>query len=226
MKWYETITRHLRRGGTFFLQSTLLLSLSLLMSACLIIEIEITEEVDANGVVTLRIVVQEDEADVNAARGVQMLLVPADWAFNSGTYDASDANGAVGNGDMVEEPMWADSAALGVYPAPNGFKWVGLVSDMAYAHGATLIMETEVEFTAGTTGGTFPVGIVVTKESYHPSNGDWFATGGSTIVGADSTMLNYVTVNAGAAGVSILRDLIAVPDDVIQTLNQAGQGLT
>ncbi|HUF09483.1 MAG TPA: T9SS type A sorting domain-containing protein, partial [Rhodothermales bacterium] len=193
---------------------------------CLIIDIQITENVDAGGAVSITIVVQEDVADVNAARGVQMVLVPDDWTFVSGTFDANDINGAVGAGALEENSDWADSAAVGVYPAPDGMKWVGLISDAAFAHGDTLLMETTVEFTAGGTGGTFPVGIVVTKESYHPTKGDWFATGGSNIVGADSAMVNYVTVNAGSGGITTIRELIRVPDENIQALIAAGQGLT
>ena len=233
MKSFETIARYLRKGGNFLVHGSIMLALSVIMSACLIIEVEITEEVDANGVVTLRIVVQEDEGDVNAWYGIQMVLVPSDWTFDSGTYDASDHSGVVGAGSLVaDNPIgdgsnWADSAAVGVYDAPAGMKWVALYSDMAFAHDSNLVMESEVNFIAGTTGGTFPVGVVVTKNAYAPSNGDWWGTNPNLpIVGADSAMANYVTVNAGGGGITVLRDLIAVPEENLMMLTQAGQGLT
>jgi len=185
-----------RQGGRLLAptQFALLLALSLLQSACLILEVDITSTVEPGGLVHLHIVVQENETDPNAWRGVQMVLVPDDWTFNSGTYSASDMIGAVGSGSLIEAANWADSAAAGVYPAPVGMQWIGLISDAAYSHGDTLMMETDVEFTAGTATGTFQVGVVVTKESFYHSHGDWFATDGSEIVGADSAMANYVTV--------------------------------
>ncbi len=227
MNWYETISHRFSSGGIRLLQSVLMLTLSLFMSACLIIEVEITPEVDANGTVTLRVVVQENSAESGTPwKGVEILLVPSDWTFASGTYSATDINGDVGAGSLELAANWADSAVVGVGPAPDGFKYIGLISDMGYLHADTLIVESTVELTAGTKGGTFPVGIVVTKDGYFPSPGDWFATGGSSINGADSSMVNYVTVNASSDGITHLRDVLEVPEDVIQQLTQAGQGLT
>ena len=97
----------------------------------------------------------------------------------------------MGSGSLVESPNWADSAVVGVGPAPAGMKWIGLISDVGYLHHDTLVVESTVQLKAGETLGTFPIGVVVTKESFFPSTGDWF---GPNAFGADSSMNNMVTV--------------------------------
>lgn len=82
-----------------------LVILPLILSACLIIEVDITESVETGGTVMIRIVVQEDIQEQSTPwRGVEIVLVPDDWSFVSGVFAASDMNGAVGSGALVEAP--------------------------------------------------------------------------------------------------------------------------
>jgi hypothetical protein len=164
---------------------------ALIVSACLIVEIVQEAVVGAGTITTVTLTVQEPEAEQGTPwKGVITVMVPNDWGFVSGTYDASDDNGAVGAGDLVESTAWADSAELAL-PAPDGMKWVGAISDTGYVHIANLTVETSVMLQVGDSVGTFPLGYVVTKESYFPSNGDWF---GPNINGADSTMNQMIDV--------------------------------
>ena len=177
--------------------------LAFIMSACLIVEIVQEESVSAGSVTTVTVTVEEPEAEGGTPwKGVITILVPNDWSFMGGDYEASDDDGAVGAGDLVESPEWADSAELAL-PAPEGMKWVGAVSDTGYLHAANLVVETNVMLQVGDTLGEFGLGYVVTKESYFPSVGDWF---GPNINGADSTMNQLITVTEASAIEDVIVD--------------------
>lgn len=178
-------------------------ALAFIMSACLIIEIQQEEVVGVGTVTTVTLVVEEPEAEQGTPwKGVITVLVPNDWGFVGGDYEASDDDGAVGSGDLVESPEWADSAELAL-PAPEGMKWVGAISDTGYLHAANLLVETNVMLQVGDSLGEFGLGYVVTKEAYHPSNGDWF---GPNIEGADSAMNQTITVVEATAIEDVIVD--------------------
>jgi hypothetical protein len=227
MNQFETMTNRLGRGGKRVMHSLLALALSMMISACLIIEIEITESVEAGGDVTLRIVVQENFAEgTTPHKGVQIVTVPADWVFKSGTYTADDMNGAVGSGTLSESAAWADSATIGLGPAPAGFKHMALISDMGYIHADTLIAESTILMTAGQTAGEFTIGITVTKEAYFPSNGDWFATGGEgSLNGADSTTTKTTVTGGGPIAIT-LDQLNHIPQADLDSLADLGADMT
>ncbi|MFC2085892.1 T9SS type A sorting domain-containing protein [Bacteroidota bacterium] len=200
----------------------LALVLSTALSACLIIEVEITESTEVGGEVTIRLVTQENTADATAWKGVQVVMVPEDWTFESGEYSAIDMGGDVGAGALELAPSWGDSAVIALGDAPAGFKYVGLISDVGYAHLDTLIVESTVTFTAGQTAGEFAIGAVVTKESYFPSNGDWFGTNGG-INGADSTFNHIVAVTGGVGGQAITLDMLnRIPQADLDSLADLG----
>ena len=181
----------------------LALGLAFIMSACLIVEIIQEESVSAGTITTVTLTVQEPEAEQGTPwKGVITILVPHDWSFVGGDYEASDDNGAVGSGDLEESPEWADSAELAL-PAPEGMKWVGAISDTGYLHAANLVVETNVMLQVGDSLGEFGLGYVVTKEAYFPSNGDWF---GPNIEGADSTMNVPITVTEATAIEDVIID--------------------
>jgi hypothetical protein len=172
-------------------------------ASCLIIEIEMPSTANPGEVITLRIVVQEDQAEgATPWKGVLSVLVPEDWTYVGGTFSASDVNGSVGSGTLEPAANWADSSELAV-PAPVGMNWVGTISDMGFLHAETLIAEAEVQFEVGPTLGTFPIGYIVTKEAYFPSLGDWF---GPNLNGADSTMKQMIEVVSATAIEDVLVD--------------------
>jgi hypothetical protein len=175
--------------------------LAFIMSACVIVEIVQEESVSAGSVTTVTLTVQEPEAETqNDHKGVITILVPEDWSFVGGDYDASDDNGAVGAGDLVESPAWADSAEL-LIPAPEGMKWVGAISDTGYVHAPNLTVETNVMLQVGETVGEYGLGYVVTKEAF--ATKDWF---GGDYPGADSTMNQAITVTEATAIEDVIVD--------------------
>lgn len=175
------------------------MAVCLFWSACLIIEIEMPDMANAGEVITVRIVIQEDIAEgATPWKGVFSVLVPEDWSLVAGDYSASDMNGDVGSGSLEESSDWTDSTEKAI-PAPDGMKWIGMISDQGYLHADTLIAEVEVQLQVGQTQGEFALGYVATKEAYAPTC-DWFQTcGDNSLNGADSSMNNMITVVGGTA---------------------------
>lgn len=139
-----------------------LLVMSVILSGCLITEVDQTTEVAPNGIFTSTITVTDITADINPHEGAVAVLVPEDWTFDSGTYDSD-----VGVGDLIldpnEEPVYGN---LDSVLAPQaGMKWVRLLSDQAYGNDADVTHEATVNFTVGETTGEFAIGYMVTKNS-------------------------------------------------------------
>lgn len=174
------------------------LAVCLVWSACLILEVEMPETANVGEVITVKAVIQENEADQNPWKGVLSVMVPMDWEYVSGEYAATDDNGALGGGMMVESTDWADSTQKAI-AAPDGMKWIGTISDTSYAHGPTLVAEVWLQLQVGQTTGEFELGYVATKESYNATC-DWFMTcGEQSVNGADSSMGHMITVMGGVA---------------------------
>jgi len=149
MKIFKTITLFTGLIAIYFL------------SGCLITEVDQPEQVQAGGTFTATITVSNATAEQNPHKGVLVCLVPEDWTFESGTYSTS-----VGSGTMLvnpDAPVYGDIDTI--IPAPNGMKWVNLLSSEGYAHPANLVMETTVNFHVGNTTGTFPIGYAATKNT-------------------------------------------------------------
>lgn len=132
------------------------------MNGCLITEVVQSLAVEAGGTFTATITVTDMTGDATAHPGALAVLVPADWEFESGTYDSE-----VGTGDLLldetDPPVYGDLDAT--IPPPEGMKWVRLVSDAEYAHGDNVTHEATVNFTVGQTEGDFEIGYMVTKNS-------------------------------------------------------------
>jgi len=171
----------------------------LFWSACLIIEIEMPDTATTGEVIDVRVVIQEDVAESNTPwKGVFAVLVPEDWEFVSGEYSADDINGSVGSGMLETSDAWTDSTQMKL-PAPDGMKWIGTISDEGYLHADTLIAEVNLKLQVGQTTGDFNIGYVATKESYFPSC-DWFNDcDGSNTNGADTSMVNPISVTGSVA---------------------------
>src|SRR5690554_3244382 len=107
--------------------------MSLILSGCLITEVDQTTEVAPNGIFTSTITVTDITADANPHEGAVAVLVPEDWTFESGTYDSD-----VGVGDLIldpnEEPVYGNIDSILAPPA--GMKWVRLLTDTSYANDA------------------------------------------------------------------------------------------
>ncbi|MCY4674519.1 MAG: T9SS type A sorting domain-containing protein [Bacteroidetes bacterium] len=197
MKQLIPNTPNKTRNRTRLILWTIALSICLIWSACLIIEIEMPRTANTGEVISVRVFAQENTAESSTPwKGVFSVLVPEDWELVTAEYTASDMNGDVGSGSLAISSEWTDSTEKAI-PAPSGMKWIGTISDEGYLHADTLIAEVTMQLQVGQMTGDFPIGYVVTKESYFPTC-DWFMTCGSNSVnGADSSMNNMITVMGG-----------------------------
>lgn len=173
-----------------------LLVMSVILSGCLITEVDQTTEVEPNGTFTSTIIVTDITADANPHEGAVAVLVPEDWTFDSGTYDSD-----VGVGDLIldpnEEPVYGNLDS--VLAPPAGMKWVRLLSDTAYANEANVTHEATVNFTVGETTGVFAIGYMVTKNSPDLLGSLNTTDEDSDAAWADTSMNHMVTV--GTTGV-------------------------
>lgn len=139
-----------------------ILLITFFLNGCLITEVVQSLLVEVGGMFTATITVTDITADANANVGALAVLVPSDWEFYSGTYDSD-----VGTGDLILDennpPVYGDLD--GTIPPPDGMKWVRLISDLGYAHGANVTHEATVNFIVGQTTGDFEIGYMVTKNS-------------------------------------------------------------
>lgn len=168
-------------------------SLSIILSGCLITEVDQTTSVSPNGAFSSTITITDITADTNPHEGAVAVLVPEDWTFDSGTYDSE-----VGVGNLIldpnEAPVYGNLDS--VLAPPDGMKWVRLLSDAAYTNDANVTHEATVNFTVGSTTGEFGIGYMVTKNSADLLDGLNMADVDSDDAWADTSMNHMVTVGA------------------------------
>lgn len=141
---------------------TLLLEVIVVFSliGCFIEEVSQPTQVNAGETFTATITISDMNAENNNAhKGVLAILVPEDWIFESGTYTSP-----VGFGSMVLDtsaiPAWGDIDT--VIQRPDGMKWINLLTDQGYLHGANVVYETTVNLKVGSKGGDYAIGYLVT----------------------------------------------------------------
>jgi hypothetical protein len=188
----------MRSCKNFLIVSTMIL-LSFLVNGCLIEEVEQPQSVEAGGVFTTTITVSDMNAETNNPhKGVLAILVPEDWFFIDGTYDAPMGTGIL-ELDTLTPPVWGDVDTV-IAPTP-GMKWINLLSDTGYLHAANVIYEATVNLQVGQTTGEFPIGYLVTVNSIdmllflNDQDVD------QPLSGADTSMNHMVTVT-GAVGIT------------------------
>jgi hypothetical protein len=134
--------------------------ISLFFTGCLITEVDQPATVETGGIFTATITVSDMNAEqTNAHKGVVSIMVPEDWSFLTGVYDTPMGVGVL-ELDTSMPPLWGDIDT--VIPPPPGMKWINLLSDTGYLHGANLIYEATVNLQVGQTTGEFPIGYLVT----------------------------------------------------------------
>jgi hypothetical protein len=165
--------------------------MSLILSGCLITEVDQTTEVAPNGIFTSTITVTDMTADANPHEGAVAVLVPDDWTFASGTYDSD-----VGVGNLIldpnEEPLYGNLDSVLV--PPDGMKWVRLISDSAYTNDANVTHEVTVNFIVGEKTGAFPIGYMVTKNTSNMLGSLNQAEVDNENAWADTSMNHIVTI--------------------------------
>ncbi len=181
--------------NTFTVVKALLIfsALSIILSGCLITEVDQTTSVSPNGTFTSVITVTDITADTNPHEGAVAVLVPEDWTFESGTYD-SDAGVGSFVLDPNETPVYGNLDSL--LAPPSGMKWIRLLSDAAYANDANATHEATVNFNVGSTTGEFAIGYMVTKNAADLLDGLNTADIDSDNAWADTSMNHMVTVGA------------------------------
>jgi hypothetical protein len=174
------------------------LLLPLISTGCLIEEVIQSLSVETGGMFSSTLIVSDMTAETtNPHKGALMVLVPDDWTFVSGTYEAQTAGGSE-TGIMVlnpGEPVYGDIDT--VIPPPLGMKWVDILSDTGYLTPADAIFEVTVNFEVGQLTGDFAIGYAVTKNtqemlgSLNPEDED------NTSAWTDTSMNHMVTVMPG-----------------------------
>jgi hypothetical protein len=173
--------------------SLTILLLPLLLTHCLITQVQQPAAATANSNITVTITIKDDIIpESNPNKGVLCALVPTDWSFVSGTFSAQLDNGsAVGNGTIVLATNWADSATQ-VLPPPAGYKWIGLLSSIGYTYADTLFVDASVVLKVGAKNGQYNLGYLTTKNSTDLIShfSDFWA---------DTAMNNKITVTGGTS---------------------------
>jgi hypothetical protein len=129
-------------------------------ASCEISEVEQPETVETGQTIEIKLTISNEVADPNAWKGIVAVLVPEDWEFVSGTYEA-----AFGEGEL--EPFddyldWMNE----IEEAPEGMKWLVTRTDEAYAHGEDQFFDVVLELKVGNTTGTFDLGYYISKDAY------------------------------------------------------------
>ncbi len=169
--------------------------LPLLLTHCLITDVQQPATATANNNVTVKVTIKDDIVpETNAHKGVLCILAPTDWSFVSGTFTADLDNGTpVGTGTIEEAANWADSATS-VLPPPTGYKWIGLLSSAGFTYADTLFAEATVVLKAGTKNGTYNLGYLTTKNTT-----DLLTHLGPPDFWADTAMNFPITVSGGTS---------------------------
>lgn len=169
----------------------LFIGLPLILAACEIIEVQQPSSAVQGEVIEVVVTIEQPVEDANPHKGVVSVLVPEDWAFVSGEY-----SGDAGPGDMLEDEGWSDSTDI-VLPAPAGMKWIGTISDEAYAASSPpTFYDVTLQLEVGSTTGEFGIGYFTTNDAFGTAD---IVFGASEENTADSLMNVPITVMPSVA---------------------------
>jgi hypothetical protein len=162
-------------------------ALPLILVACEIVEVQQPSSAEQGEIIEITVTVEQPIQDDTPHRGVLSVLVPDDWAFVSATY-----SGDAGNGDLLEDAGWADSTEI-LLPAPDGMKWIGMISDEAHAvPNPPAFFDATVQLQVGETLGEFGLGYFTTNDAFGTAD---IVFGPSAENTADTLMNVPITVN-------------------------------
>ncbi len=172
-----------------------ILLLPLLLTRCLITQVQQPTAATANSNITVTVTIKDDIVpESNPHKGVLCVLAPTDWSFVSGTYTAQLDNGsALGNGTIALATNWADSATQ-VVPPPAGYKWIGLLSSTGYTYPDTIFVDAAVVLKVGAKNGVYNLGYFTTKNTT-----DLITHLGPPDFWADTAMNFKITVTGGTS---------------------------
>lgn len=191
-------------------KTIILVSIMLISTGCLIEEVEQPDTIQAGGIFQTIVTVTDMNAEnQNPHPGVLCIMVPHDWSFVSGEYNA---NGTY-FGDMIQDPdsgsVWSTISGQPVlldtlFNTPVSMKWIYLISDIGYTHPADVWYEATVDLQVGQVNGEFPIGYLVTvntgdmlmfinDSTVNGEDVDW------ELAGLDTSMNHWVTVTGGVS---------------------------
>ena len=166
-------------------------------SGCLIEEVNQPAAINAGETFTTTLTISDMNAEQNNAhKGVIAILVPEDWSFISGTYSTPMGFGNL-ELDPAVPPIWGDVDTL--IQRPAGMKWINLLSDQGYLHGANVIYEATVNLQVGQTAGTFPIGYLVTVNTIDMLKFLNDQDIDQELAGSDTSMNHMVTITGSSA---------------------------
>ena len=182
-------TRAPRRGLLAVL--AVLVALPLVLVACEIVEVQQPASAVQGEVIEITVTVEQPTEDANPHKGILSVLVPEDWSFVSGAY-----SGDAGPGDLLEDIGWADSTEI-LLPAPDGMKWIGMISDEAYAvTEAPAYYDATIQLQVGQEMGEFELGYFTTTDAFGTADITFGANDENT---ADTLMSVPITIEAGTS---------------------------
>jgi hypothetical protein len=142
---------------------SLVVSIFLLVMSCKIVEVTQPSSADPGEEIEIVVVVVDSIAETNNPhKGILSILVPNDWTFVSGTWEAQLNPTKFESGLMVTEvdsPFYADTVEA-CHPAESifaGMKWITVISDSGHLHDIMVATAT-INLKVGQTTGTFPLG--------------------------------------------------------------------
>ncbi|MBL7111665.1 MAG: T9SS type A sorting domain-containing protein [Bacteroidales bacterium] len=182
----------------------------LISTGCLIEEVEQPDTIQAGETFQTIVTVTDMNAENQTPHpGVLCIMVPDDWSFVSGEYNAN----GIYFGDMILDPdsgsVWCTIDGQPVlldtlFNTPDSMKWIYLISDTGYTHPGDMWYEATVDLQVGQMNGEFPIGYLVTvntgdmlmfinDSTVNGEDVDW------ELAGLDTSMNHWVTVTGGAS---------------------------
>jgi hypothetical protein len=133
--------------------------------SCRIEEVDQPSEVAAGDTITITVTISDSLVpEPNPNKGLLAILVPEDWEFVSAEYE-----GDLGSGVMVEvsadDEEFESDHPDSVYAAPEGMRWMLLISDEGYAYNDPIFMDVTVELKVGETEGEFALAYYLSKNN-------------------------------------------------------------
>jgi len=149
--------RGLRRG----LPLALIFLMPLFLVACEIVEIDQPSEAVQGELIEVNVTIGLYENDSNPHRGLLSVMVPQDWSYEGGDYF-----GPLGEGDLIFSEAWTDSTAI-VVPPPDGYKWIGTLSEFAHAVvDAPTFMDAVLKLRVGQSVGEFGLSYFFSSDAF------------------------------------------------------------
>jgi hypothetical protein len=137
----------------------------LVIVSCRIEEVDQPSEATAGETITITVTISDSLVpEPNPNKGFLAILVPEDWEFVSGSYEGDLGTGAMLEVMADDEEFEADHPDS-VLAAPEGMRWMLLISEEGYAYDDPVFMDATIELKVGETEGEFALAYYLSKNN-------------------------------------------------------------